>query len=409
MELKPLKVKEVNNYIKRIIDGDPILHNISVEGEISNFKHHYTGHMYFTLKDSSSRIRCVMFKSHAGQIQFDPKDGVNVVAKGYISVYDKDGSYQLYVNSMKPKGIGDLFIAFEQLKNKLEKQGLFNKIHKKELPFLPKKVGVVTSSTGAAVRDIITVIKRRLPSANILIYPVLVQGQRAHQEVCKGLKYFDTRDDIDLIITGRGGGSIEELWCFNEEDVAKTIYELSTPIISAVGHETDFTIADFVADLRAPTPSSAGELAVPRREDLMDKLNQIFSRLVYNYNMDLNNKRDKLEYMKKSLINRSPENELKNNREQLRRLYKDLSRNIIHRKNILNKDLMNLGAKLDSLSPLSVLNRGYSLLINDEGHVINSIKEVDIDEKLDVLLHDGDVKVKVLDKKEGRRDNYDKE
>lgn len=242
MKEKPLKVSELNQYIKRIFASDFILSNVSVEGEISNYKHHYSGHRYFSLKDENGRVKCVLFKNYGNSISLELKDGMKVVASGYVSIYERDGNYQLYVRDIRESGLGDLYIAYEKLKEKLNEEGLFDDKYKKEIPSYPKTIGVVTSLTGAAIRDIITVLKRRNPGIDIIIYPSLVQGKEAPVSICEGLKYLDNRDDIDLVITGRGGGSIEELFAFNDEQVARTIFNMSTPIISAVGHETDFTL-----------------------------------------------------------------------------------------------------------------------------------------------------------------------
>lgn len=400
MELKALKVGEVNQYIKRLLVSDPILYNINVEGEISNFKHHYSGHMYFTLKDENSRLNCVMFNGDNKSLSFIPKDGMKVKVKGYISVYERDGSYQLYAKSMKAQGIGDLYAAFEELKKKLKEEGLFEEIHKKELPLIPKKIGVVTSSTGAAVRDIVTVINRRFPRLEILIYPVLVQGTKAPSEICRGLNYFDARSDIDLIITGRGGGSIEELWAFNDEDVARTIFKSDVPIISAVGHETDFTIADFVADLRAPTPSAAGELATPNFYELKNKLDDNLIRLEVTYKNLLNNKKNQLELKKTNLMTYSPLYKLTENKEKLKKLLKDLVRGM----KLKNKDskvkLENIASKLNALSPLSTLDRGYSITMNEEKSVIKSIDDTKKNDIIKILLKDGEITsvVKEIDK-----------
>ncbi len=241
MEFRALTVSELNNYLKRVLINDPILNSISVEGEISNLKQHKNGHLYFSLKDEKSKVNCVMFNSEVGKIKFNIENGLNVIVSGYVSLYERDGIYQLYVRNIKPVGLGELYLAFEQLKKKLQNEGLFDKEKKKRLPYIPKKVGVVTSPSGAAVRDIIKVMRRRLPSVDIIIYPVLVQGVRAADEISSAIKFFNQMDDIDVIIVGRGGGSIEELWAFNEEIVAKAIYESKIPVVSAVGHETDFT------------------------------------------------------------------------------------------------------------------------------------------------------------------------
>ena len=264
----PMTVCELNNYIKDVIDNDMMLNNVYIKGEISNFKNHYSGHMYFTLKDEKSLIKCVMFKSYTGNLDFVPKDGMNVVVLGTVSVFERDGVYQIYVKGMEEDGMGALYKAYEQLKEKLQDEGLFDEKYKKKIPMLPTSIGVVTSSTGAVIRDIINVTTRRFPKVNIKLFPSQVQGKGAAQTIVKAIEYFNFEKNVDLIIVARGGGSLEDLWPFNEEVTARAIFKSEIPIISAVGHETDFTIADFVADLRAPTPSAAGELAVPSLDEV---------------------------------------------------------------------------------------------------------------------------------------------
>ncbi len=396
MKLKPLKVSEVNEYIKRILISDPILYNLNVEGEISNFKHHYNGHMYFSLKDNKSRLKCVMFNNNNMNLKFELEDGMKVIVSGYISVYEKDGSYQLYAKDIITNGLGDLHVAFEQLKKKLEKEGLFDQKYKKRLPFMPKKIGVVTSSTGAAIRDIITIIKRRFSPVDILIYPVLVQGDRAHKDICEGLSYFNSRDDIDLVITGRGGGSIEELWAFNEEDVARTIFNMKIPVISAVGHETDFTIADFVSDLRAPTPSAAGELATPILDELKDKLQDYFIRLQMSYKNYIKDKRIKLEINKTNLNAYSPIYKLNENRNKLQILLKDLISAVNINNDNSRKKLEILGGKLNALSPLSTLDRGFSIAMDNDNNILKSVDNINNNDIINVVLSDGTIISKVI-------------
>lgn len=398
MDLKPFKVSEINQYIKRIVMGDPILYDIAIEGEVSNFKYHYNGNMYFTLKDEKSKIRCVYFNNNEENQLFIPEDGMNIIVRGYISIYERDGTYQLYIKDMRKKGYGELYEAFEKLKKKLEKEGMFDTKFKKELTYLPKKIGVATSSTGAAIKDIISVIKRRMPSVDIVLFPVLVQGDKSPDDLCSAIKYFNKRDDIDLIIIGRGGGSIEELWAFNEEKVARAIFNSKLPIISAVGHETDFTIADFVADMRAPTPSVAGELAVPKIDELNYRLKSNMMKLTTVINSIISMKRKDIESLNNRLMFHSPINTLNENRQRLdktvRELIKAIERNIGERK----KELDFFGEKLNSLSPLAVLNRGYSIVTTDNGHIIKSIKEINIDDDLNLKLSDGSVKIKIIEK-----------
>jgi exodeoxyribonuclease VII large subunit len=400
MDIRALKVSEVNNYIKRVFLNDMILSNLSIEGEISNFKHHYSGHMYFSLKDEKSRIKAVMFKSDNEKLKSKLKDGDKIVATGYMSIYEKEGDYQFYIRHIKESGVGDLYKEFEKLKKKLEAEGLFNEKSKKSIPFMPKKIGVVTSSTGAAIKDIITVIQRRFPPCEILIYPTLVQGIQAPKEICEGLEYLDKRNDIELIITGRGGGAIEELFAFNDEEVARTIYKLNTPIISAVGHETDFTIADFVADLRAPTPSAAAELSVPdighlihKIENKYDRLEQLILRLLNDYNT-------KIKHLNKEIKYFSPINQLREKKQEMDSVFKDLHYGI--EKNLNNKRsiLIDIKNKLNLLDPTLGLENGLGILINHNGDIIKTIEEVNINEEINILLKDGKIKsiVKSVDK-----------
>lgn len=394
--MKPLKVSEVNNYIKRIFASDMILSNVKVEGEISNFKKHYSGHMYFSLKDDKGKIRCVFFKGDNENLKIKLEDGAKIVVTGYISVYEKEGDYQLYVRSVEDKGQGDLFKAFEELKKKLEKEGLFQEKYKKPIPTMPKKIGVVTSATGAAIRDIINIIKRRYPACHILIYPSLVQGPNAPMDIIKGLKYLDSREDVDIIIAGRGGGALEELFAFNDEELARTIFNLKTPIISAVGHETDFTIADFVADLRAPTPSAAAELSVPDLEHLNHILRGKYDNLIRNFYKNLRFYKHDLKILLKDLKFNNPQNKLKDKRQELDLLFKD----IIHliEKKIINehKTLMSLQNKLTVLNPSLALERGYGIILNEKGFLINTVEDISVEDNIEIVLKDGTIKTKVF-------------
>ncbi|WP_026894098.1 exodeoxyribonuclease VII large subunit [Clostridiisalibacter paucivorans] len=397
MEIKPLKIKEVNEYIRRMFATDPILYNISVEGEISNFKHHYSGHMYFTLKDDESKLNCVMFNGDNKDLDINLENGMHIVASGYISVYKRDGNYQLYVKDVRKKGIGELYKAYEKLKKTLEREGLFEQESKKELPLLPSQIGVVTSATGAAIRDIINVVTRRFPTMNIIIYPVLVQGKKAHEEICKGLKYFDEREDIDLVIVGRGGGSLEELWAFNEEDVARTIYNMSIPVVSAVGHETDFTISDFVADLRAPTPSAAGEISVPVIDQIKEKLDNLLFGLINTQRDYIKNKKNVLEYIRVSRIFTEYKDLINQNRQILDSLYKDLDYNLNTLIKEKNSMINNIDARLKNLDPKGILSRGYIQSLDENGHHIHSIQGLTKDQILNLAFKDGHVKVKIID------------
>lgn len=401
--MKALKVSEVNNYIKRIFAGDMILSNIEVEGEISNFKRHYSGHLYFSLKDDRARIKCVMFKYDVANMGLDLSDGQNIVAKGYVSIYEQGGEYQLYVKEIKDKGVGNLYKAFEELKDKLEKEGLFDSEFKKEIPYMPEKIGIVTSSTGAAIKDIISVIKRRFPPCEILIYPSLVQGPNAPKDIIKGLLFLENRADIDLIIVARGGGSIEELWAFNDEGLARTIFSLDKPVISAVGHETDFTIADFVADLRAPTPSAAAELAVPDIESLNQLMDSKFNRLLYIYENRLDIESRNLDLIKKGLEYYNPLSRLRNNRNELELLFKELVFRIENRINSYKETTSKLENSLRLLNPTLSLDRGNGILIDKNGFLIKSVEEISIDDIVDIMMKDGRITslVKNISKGEG--------
>ena len=406
MELKPLKVSELNQYIKRIIISDPILYNISVEGEISNFKHHHNGHMYFTIKDEKSKVKCIMFSEDNNILDFVPKDGMNVYITGYVSVYDREGSYQLYIKKMRKKGLGELYEAFQKLKLSLEKQGLFKEDDKKTIPYMPRKIGIVTSSTGAAVRDIITTIKRRMRTIDILVYQVMVQGEKAHIDICKGIRYFNTRDDIDVLIIGRGGGSIEELWAFNEESIAREIYASKIPVISAVGHETDFTIADFVADIRASTPSVAAEIATPSVDSIKYKMDSLLNNLIMNYSKIVESKRKDIELLKKEIIINSPVYETKESEIILKVLRKNLIEKMIMKINLEKNNLQEKSNKLSALSPLSVLNRGYNIAMDEKNKTVKSINDIKQGENLQLIFQDGNANVKIISI-ESKVNNYE--
>ncbi|SHH76647.1 Exodeoxyribonuclease VII large subunit [Caloranaerobacter azorensis DSM 13643] len=398
MEFRALTVSELNNYLKRVLINDPILNSISVEGEISNLKQHKNGHLYFSLKDEKSKVNCVMFNSEVEKIKFNIENGLNVIVSGYVSIYERDGIYQLYVRNIKPVGLGELYLAFEQLKKKLQNEGLFDKEKKKRLPYIPKKVGVVTSPSGAAVRDIIKVMRRRLPSVDIIIYPVLVQGVRAADEISSAIKFFNQMDDIDVIIVGRGGGSIEELWAFNEEIVAKAIYESKIPVVSAVGHETDFTISDYVADLRAPTPSAAAELVVPDIIELKEKIFLQYERLIKSYEGYIKNKENLIKNYKASISSSRFIEKITATRQKLEYCYRELlnsfDKYISNNLNSINL----LNERLNSLNPKKILNRGYAIPIKEDGEIVKSIYDVINGEILTLILNDGSIKVKVIDK-----------
>lgn len=385
MEPRIATVSQINGYIKKIVDANIILNDIWIKGEISNFKLHYSGHMYITLKDEGGVLKAVMFKSAVSGLSFRPEDGMKVLARGRISVYEAGGAYQLYINEMIPDGVGELYIAYEQLKKRLEEEGLFAAEHKKKIPQYPERVGVITAATGAAVRDIINVITRRYPYAEIILYPSLVQGAGAAENICRGLDYFNKTDMADVIIAGRGGGSIEDLWAFNEETVARAIYASHIPVISAVGHETDFTIADFVADLRAPTPSAAAELAVPSQLELM-------SRILADRNRISNAMVKRLETERKNLKNiklKSPKEDIDDERLKIDNLVKQAEKNFRIKLMSGREQMGNMAAKLDALSPLKVIKRGYAIPMDGEGNVIKSVKNMKPDTEFDLKMSDG--------------------
>ena len=395
MTYNSITVTELNNYIKDRFEEDEFLNNVLVSGEISNFKHHYTGHMYFTLKDENSLIKCVMFKSYTNNLDFVPKDGMKVMILGTVSVFERDGVYQIYAKAIKQDGIGNLYEKYEKLKKKLEQEGLFDQIHKKPIPFMPKCVGVLTSNTGAVIRDIINVSTRRNPNVYIKLFPVPVQGQGAAEKIADAIKIMNEQKLADVLILARGGGSLEDLWPFNEEIVAKSIYSSEIPIISAVGHETDFTIADFTADLRAPTPSAAAELAVPDIKELMSKLNSYENR----YKNALRKKVEviKLRYEKcmKSKAFTNPMQKVNENYILIDKNVKKLETSIQLVLNNKKSYMVEWIAKLDTLSPLKTLSRGYSI-VELNGKMINSSKTVTKGDKVQIRFTDGKKDAQIL-------------
>ena len=375
----PITVSQLNNYIKTLIESDDNLSFVSVRGEISNFKLHSSGHCYLTLKDENSLIRAVIFKSYASRLKFMPENGMKVIVSGKISLYERDGQYQLYISSMQTDGIGDLHVAYEQLKKKLQEEGIFDISHKKSIPSFPKTVGVITSPTGAAIKDIINIISRRFPLAEILICPVLVQGEGSSLQIANAIKYMNDNKAADVLIIGRGGGSIEDLWSFNEEIVAYAIYNSDIPVISAVGHETDFTISDFAADLRAPTPSAAAELAAPSTIDLKSKLLEYYKRMINSINRNIDYSRTVISgFTLKNPIDLINQNRLRTDNAQQSVLNSAV--NIISEK---AKQLAVASASLDALSPLKVMTRGFAVVQNKDG-LIKSVN--DTFENDDILL-----------------------
>lgn len=386
-----LTVGQLNLMIKDLFNQVPMFADIFVKGEISNFKHHTSGHMYMSLKDETGTIRAVMFKSSAMGLKFMPENGLKVIARGRISVYERDGQYQLYINSLEKDGKGDLNAAFEALKKKLEAEGLFSAENKKSIPEYPLHIGVITAATGAAVRDIINVLKRRAPYADITLYPALVQGEGAAKSICEAIEYFNKKDFADVLIVGRGGGSIEDLWAFNEEIVARAIFKSHIPVISAVGHETDFTIADFVADLRAPTPSAAAELAAKDYETIKESIASSNLRLLGYVRRMIENYRLRLKLFSERTVFKNPALAINEKRIYLDTVFKSLENAA---ENILDKKRHALSLKasaLDALSPLNTLKRGYMTVKNSSGNVIKDVKDVSIGDKLLIQAYNGQI------------------
>ena len=416
MNEKYLTVSAVTRYLKAKFDIDENLQTVYLKGEISNFKAHTSGHFYFSLKDENSKINAIMFRSNASKVIFKPTDGMKVLVTGRISVYEAMGSYQIYVDEMLEDGVGNLYIAFEQLKKKLQAEGLFDEAHKKPIPRIPKRVGIVTASTGAAIRDIMTTIKRRFPICETILFPTLVQGENAKDDIVRNIKRAEDYD-LDVLIVGRGGGSIEDLWPFNEEIVARAIYDCRIPVISAVGHEVDFTIADFVADLRAPTPTAAAELAVPNMSDLKKHIDQLSIRLneaiykkvnylklyldsvknsfvIKNPGVMFENKKQNLDLMNTKLneLMLGKVDKLKNELEKIKNSYVLTNPKLLYKDNVVC--LKNIIDKLELLNPLNILSRGYSITyMNDKA--LKSVKEVKKDDVLKIKLYDGMLETRV--------------
>ncbi len=385
-----LSVSQLNRYIKMNFDADENLANIFISGEISNFTNHYrTGHLYFTLKDDSAAVRAVMFNSSAKRLKFMPEDGMKVIARGRVSVYEASGQYQLYVDDMQPDGVGALNLAYEQLKEKLQKEGLFSELHKKPLPPYPEKVGVITSPTGAAVRDIINVLGRRFPYAEIVFCPVLVQGDGAHLQLTNAVNLFNSERAADVIIIGRGGGSIEDLWEFNDEGLARAVYNSEIPVISAVGHETDFTICDFVADMRAPTPSAAAELAVPDANELQYALSALKNRMFLNVSSGIADRRSRLEYLTSKGALKSPDEMLSNRSQRLDTAFSKMLSSYENRIGGKKVEFISAATALSKLDPMSVLMRGFAFVSDKNGKNVYSSQALAKGDKINVRFHDG--------------------
>ena len=399
-----LTVTQLNQHVKELLDGDPLLANVCVQGELSNYKLYPSGHHYFTLKDAESAIRCVMFRGSAARLHFRPENGMGVTAFGRVGVYPRDGAYQLYVSDLRPLGMGDLAVAFEQLKAKLAAEGLFDPAHKRPIPRFPKRIAVITSGAGAAVRDIIRVTGARWPMAKILVLPVRVQGAEAPPEIVGALNYANRYAVGDLIITGRGGGSIEDLWAFNDERVARAIYASEIPVISAVGHEPDVTIADYVADVRAATPSNGAELAVPDASELRDALGSDAVRISQAVKKRLELARRRLEDLRSRRVMRSPTGYLDQRRMELDMQRANLLAAQERRVADVKHALVRLTASMDALSPLKVLSRGYAIASGSGGTVLRRAADAEIGEKINVRLGEGSLGCRVEERKENDGD-----
>ena len=421
MEDKYLSVSAITRYLKAKLDVDENLQRVFLRGEISNFKAHTTGHFYFSLKDETSKINAIMFRSNASKVLFKPTDGMKVLVSGRVSIYEAMGSYQIYVDEMLEDGVGNLYVAFEQLKKKLQSEGLFDVSHKKKIPKIPKRVGIITASTGAAIRDIMTTIKRRFPICETILFPTLVQGENAKDDIVRNIERAQGYD-LDVLIVGRGGGSIEDLWPFNEEVVARAIYNSKIPVISAVGHEVDFTIADFVADLRAPTPTAAAELAVPNMSDLKTHINQLSIRLNESIYKKVNYLKLYLDSVKNSFVIKNPQimfenkkqslvlmndklnnlmlgkvDKMKNELEKIKKSYVLVNPRLLYKDKVIEVKM--IIDKLNLLNPLNILARGYSITyLNDKA--LKSIKGINKDDILNIKLNDGSLKAQVLEVEE---------
>ncbi|MBQ3275437.1 MAG: exodeoxyribonuclease VII large subunit [Oscillospiraceae bacterium] len=395
MERRPVTVTELNGQVKTLLDSDPRLADVLVRVELSNYKIYSSGHHYFTLKDAGSSLRCVMFRGEASRLRFRPDNGMGVTCAGRVSVYPRDGAYQLYVAQMRPEGAGDLYLAYEQLKARLQEEGLFDREHKKPIPAMPERIAVITSGSGAAVRDVIRILGKRWPLSRVIVLPVRVQGTEAPAEIVGAIRYANRYRVADLIITGRGGGSIEDLWAFNDERVARAIYDSEIPVISAVGHEPDVTISDFVADLRAATPSNAAELAVPDRQDVEDSLLLLDRRGRQVMAKKLESARSRLQELSSRPVMRSPLALVDQRREDLDRLSRDL---LGAQERILSgkkQEYVRLAAALDAMSPLKVLSRGFSVTMDQNGHILRDASAVAVGDAVHIKMERGGLDCRV--------------
>ena len=398
-----LSITQINEYIRAKMDDDQLLNSVAVRGEISNYKVYPSGHHYFTLKDEGAALKCVMFKGNAMRLRFRPDNGMKVIAMGKISVYPRDGAYQLYCTAMAMDGIGDLYAAFEQLKKKLEAQGLFDPAHKKPLPKYPGTIGIITSSAGAAVHDMLRILRKRYPLSQVRLLPVRVQGAEAPDEIAGAIRYANIHRLADLLIVGRGGGSIEDLWAFNDERVAHAIYHSDIPVISAVGHEPDVTISDFVADLRAATPSNAAELAVPDQDALRQNLDSMSSGMATALSRQLTAARRQYQLLSAHPALQSPVGYLEQRRKSLELLKNRLIAAQTHQISNQKARYIAMTAKLDAMSPLKVLTRGYAMAQTEKGDVLRSVNQVNADDQIKITVSDGTLSAAVTDVKENGR------
>ncbi|MCX0392984.1 exodeoxyribonuclease VII large subunit [Clostridium perfringens] len=395
MKLKTLSVGEVNNYVKKLVENDFILKNLNVKGEISNLKFHSSGHIYFSLKDENSKVNCIMFKNNAVNLDFRLEEGMKVEIKARLGVYHKEGTYQLYCENIKKSGIGELFEEFHKLKKELSEEGIFDEKYKRALPKFPKRIGIITARTGAAVRDIINVIQRRNKSLDIILYPAKVQGENAADSIIEGIRYFNNEKSVDVIILGRGGGSIEELWAFNNRDLAYEIFNSRIPTVSAVGHEVDFTISDFVSDMRAPTPSAAGELVSPSLKEMINDL--VNKKEFLHRAIDrrfLNSKRD-VDLLHKGLKGNNPKHIIEKRIKEVNSLEEKL--NFLGKRKIdkAKDELIALNSILQTLNPLNTLGRGYSVIMDKKDKVINKVSELKKNDMVKVIMKDGSVNIDI--------------
>lgn len=390
-----LSVRDLTLYVKRLLEHDELLRAVWVRGEISNFKWHTSGHIYFTLKDDTTQIKCVMFRSSAARLRFRPENGMQVLVGGSVTVYERDGAYQLYAAEMEPAGVGALHLEFEQRKARLAAEGLFDPEIKRPLPLLPRRVGLITAPTGAAVRDLITVARRRFPAVRLVLAPALVQGAEAPASLTRALQLMGRLSEVDVIIIGRGGGSLEDLWAFNDEELARAIRACPVPVVSAVGHETDYTIADFAADLRAPTPSAAAELVVPSRSELQGQIDGLRIRLTNHAHHIIERKRARLQTLADRPVLERPQGRLLQDRQRLdewvRRLELAGGSMLVGPR----RDLKGLAGRLDALSPLAVLSRGYAIARDEEGRVLKEAAQAQVGSAVDLMLHKGRLQVRV--------------